>query len=113
MRSPVESGLDALLNPLGTKTEGGQEASNILDQASLGHEQEGRRQDGLDNLARDALVEASNTFILDNLTEPIHNGRVALLGIVGLLQLHARLDNTIQKQRTHDLVSKKKKKKRL
>lgn len=60
----------------------GQETGNVLDQAGLGHEQERGRQDGLNNLAGNALVQTSDTLVLDDLAEAIHDGAVALLGVV-------------------------------
>ena len=86
--------LDTLL---GAHAKSGQQTGNILDQRSLSHEQEGRCEDRLDNLGRDALVQTGNTLVLDDLAESIHDRAVALTGIVRLLELHAGLDHTESK----------------
>lgn len=78
-----------------THAEVNQKTSNILDKGSLGHEEEGGSEDGLDNLGRNALVESRNTLILDDLAESVHDRAVPLLGIVRLLQLHTGLHHAI------------------
>lgn len=80
IQSLIPRRLDTLRGSAHAK--GDQKTGNILDKGSLGHEEEGSGKDGLDNLGRDALVKSSNTLVLDDLAESIHDRVVPLLGVV-------------------------------
>lgn len=76
----------------GTSSSQHKSPNSPIEKRFFGHEQESGSQDRLYNLGANTLVQTSNAFIGDDLSEAIQDGRIAFLILA--LDLHTSLDNT-------------------
>jgi uncharacterized protein YfaT (DUF1175 family) len=81
---------DGVLSGTGSSQDKG--PNSPIEKRFFGHEQESGSQDRLDNLGANTLVQTSNAFIGNNLSEAIQDGRIAFFILA--LDLHTSLDNT-------------------